>query len=745
MKSSVRILLAVTCLSSGFALRATAQSQTPDSQTPESQTPDPQTAPAETTDESATKPPPDSTTVTVTGKKKAPNDREVYDVTKNVDAQTGTAADALNKIPGVNVDPAGKVTYHGRNVVVYLNGRPSLMLSGDNRALALKSMPSAYITTIEVISNPGSQFSSGDGAPIININTQRNMPAGLFGAVSATFNSPKGNFEAGFLAITKGKWSLTLTPSYSNASDTYRSSAQITAFDTLTAPPQSSTSTSEGRNRYSGPFLSANLQYDAGPNDVLAAAVNYNRTPSETTNVSQSTTIGTNGQIINRFDQTDRGHFSIESQGLSLNYTHYGKKPDETLKIDASVARNAWQSESRSANTYLISTIPANVGTRIQTNSRDEDRRKTTLRTEYNTPVGDDQLTVGGEIDIDDNTRNSQVLGPGADDASLVINPLLTNAFRSHQVVSAFYTTFQRELTPRWTVLVGVRCEALSLTTNDLTYRTEGKVTYTRLNPSLYATYVISPTQKLRFNYTHRQQRPEPADLNPHIVYSSDTSVEAGNPDLKPQENDAIEARYEFNGKTLNYAVQSFWRRDTRTISTISQIIPDPQGLGNIVMQTMRVNWRQQNAFGLATTLSKQVSKALTLTADASLTHNELRNPQIDGVRSGTSTDGSLSIQYNFPKGDRFSATYKMIGKSFSSQGYTTGSGQANLDYSHKLTPNIDLDVSVNDLFRQTRTVTVIDTPLLQTRFVSSRQSPTFMISLSRQFSRFAPMPKKEN
>ncbi|ESQ81768.1 hypothetical protein AEAC466_20310 [Asticcacaulis sp. AC466] len=740
MKSSVRILLAVTCLSSGFALRATAQTQTD-----QSQTTDPQTPPAETTDHTTATPAPDSTTVTVTGKKKTPADREVYDVTKNVDAQTGTAADALNKIPGVNVDPSGKVTYHGRNVVVYLNGRPSLMLSGDNRALALKSMPSAYISTIEVISNPGSQFSSGDGAPIININTQRNMPAGIFGVISASFSAPKGNFEAGFLGITKGKWSLTLMPSYSDGGSTYRSSAQTTAFDTTAAPPQSSTSYSEGRSRYSGPFLVANLQYDAGPNDVLAAAVNYNRTPSDVTNASQSTTIGTNGQITNRFDQADEGRFVNESEGLSFNYTHYGKKPDETLKIDASVARNTSQSDDRSANTYLISTIPANVGTRIQTYGRDEERRKTTLRTEYNTPVGDDQLTVGAEVDIDDNSRHTQVFGPGDDDATLIANPLLTNAFRSHQVVSAFYTTFQREFTPRWTVLVGVRGEALSLTTNDLTYRTEGKVTYTRLNPSLYATYVISPTQKLRFNYTHRQQRPEAADLNPHIVYSSDTSVEAGNPDLKPQENDAIEARYEFNGKTLNYTVQSFWRRDTRTIATVSQIIPDPQGLGNIVMQTMRVNWRQQNAFGLSTTLSKQIGKTLTLNADASVTHNEMRNPQIDGVRSGTSMDGSLSLQYNFPKGDRLYATYKMIGKSFSSQGYTTGSGQANLQYSHKLTPKIDIDLSINDLFRQTRTVTVIDTPLLQTRFVSSRQSPTFMIGLSRQFSRFAPMPKKEN
>ncbi|CAL4869258.1 hypothetical protein MMA231_03549 (plasmid) [Asticcacaulis sp. MM231] len=214
MKRSIHILLAATCLASGLGLQTPALSQTTDGQSQaESAKAEPSQADTSGGDTSSVVKP-DTTTVTVTGKKKVPNDRDVYDVSKDLDAKTGTAADALNKIPGVNVDPSGNVTYHGRNVVVYLNGRPSLMLSGDNRGLALRSMPSAYISTIEVISNPGAQQSSGDGAPIININTQRNMPPGMFGSVSARYSSPAGSLEAAFLGITKDKLSMTLMGTY---------------------------------------------------------------------------------------------------------------------------------------------------------------------------------------------------------------------------------------------------------------------------------------------------------------------------------------------------------------------------------------------------------------------------------------------------------------------------------------------------------------------------------------------------
>lgn len=77
----------------------------------------------------------ETTTVTVKGKKTTNKaDRQVYDVSKNPDRQPASVADALNKVPGVSVDPSGNVTLRGQEVRIYLNGRPPLMLLGRQTA-----------------------------------------------------------------------------------------------------------------------------------------------------------------------------------------------------------------------------------------------------------------------------------------------------------------------------------------------------------------------------------------------------------------------------------------------------------------------------------------------------------------------------------------------------------------------------------------------------------------------------------
>jgi hypothetical protein len=76
-------------------------------------------------------------TVTVTGEKPLNRiDRQTYDNTKDPDSKTGTALDALAKVPGVSVDPSGAVTLRGKAPEILINGRPAAELQGDNRAAA---------------------------------------------------------------------------------------------------------------------------------------------------------------------------------------------------------------------------------------------------------------------------------------------------------------------------------------------------------------------------------------------------------------------------------------------------------------------------------------------------------------------------------------------------------------------------------------------------------------------------------
>ncbi len=114
-------------------------------------------------------------------------DRQVYDVKSDVGSSNGTAADALNNVPSVAVDPDGSVSLRGSsNVQILIDGKPSAMLQGDSRGATLNAMAADDIESVEVINNPGAQFGNeAGGGPILNLVMRRNRKPGGFATVNA--------------------------------------------------------------------------------------------------------------------------------------------------------------------------------------------------------------------------------------------------------------------------------------------------------------------------------------------------------------------------------------------------------------------------------------------------------------------------------------------------------------------------------------------------------------------------------
>src|SRR5271154_3892391 len=73
-------------------------------------------------------------------------DRKTYTVSNNLQATTGSAADILNEVPSVDVDPDGNVTLRGDpNVTILVDGKPSAQFSGPSAGLALLQYPASQI------------------------------------------------------------------------------------------------------------------------------------------------------------------------------------------------------------------------------------------------------------------------------------------------------------------------------------------------------------------------------------------------------------------------------------------------------------------------------------------------------------------------------------------------------------------------------------------------------------------------
>ena len=100
-------------------------------------------------------------------------EKNMYNTKEDASIQTGTASDALQNAPGVEVDAEGNITLRGvSSVEIWINDRPSHM---NEEALKqyIKQMPANAIERIEVITNPSARYSTSGG--VINIVTNQKV------------------------------------------------------------------------------------------------------------------------------------------------------------------------------------------------------------------------------------------------------------------------------------------------------------------------------------------------------------------------------------------------------------------------------------------------------------------------------------------------------------------------------------------------------------------------------------------
>ncbi|MFN7534488.1 MAG: TonB-dependent receptor plug domain-containing protein, partial [Brevundimonas sp.] len=100
-----------------------------------------------------------------------------YSLAEDLQATTGSLADALRNIPSVDVDPQGNVSLRGdSSVTILVDGRPSGILSGPGRAQALLQLPADQYARIEVMTNPSAAYSPEGSGGVINLISRPRAP-----------------------------------------------------------------------------------------------------------------------------------------------------------------------------------------------------------------------------------------------------------------------------------------------------------------------------------------------------------------------------------------------------------------------------------------------------------------------------------------------------------------------------------------------------------------------------------------
>ncbi|MDQ0465636.1 outer membrane receptor protein involved in Fe transport [Caulobacter ginsengisoli] len=640
-------------------------------------------------------------------------DRRSYSVSGDLQATSGSIADALKRIPSVEVDIDGNVKLRGdSSVTILIDGKPSGVMKGPGRADALSQLPADQIDRVEVLTNPGADFSPEGTGGVINLVTKKASRSG-----AGVSGSVRGNIN------TSGRTNGGLNWAYNNRKLSLSANAGFWTFDTRFDTVDDRTLGGAFRRR------SVNTATLTGAGGNLRLAADYaldarNRISGELNVFAYGPSFETRSRYENydvlgvltgltgRRGESDNRSSSGDAS-LSWRREFTGQDHNLTLQLN----RDRWVSDNDSLY-RLFSVTPAGVDSFEGTDSHSVSD-DLSLKGDYNRPMpGESRLKAGFELQRS-KVDNDNVFSVGPSKPGLVFDPARSHRLIFDEKVGSAYLTYERPFGDL-TLLAGLRYETAS---NDLDLVTTGLKTshgYDRFYPSLHLDYRLSDTSRLKASYSLRIMRPGAGDLDPFRTYSDAFNYRQGNPNLEPSETRSWEASYEYRKDRSYYLVTAFWRQTDNGIT--DQLVD----LGGGVLLTTKANLAQNSSGGLEFV----VNRALTKTLSVNLTGTGFYN-QIDAGafslgrdRSAWSVSGRASFDWQASPNDLVQVNAVANGGWITPQGRIEPTYQVNLGYRRKLNERWFLTLTATDIFDSMDGRTVLDAPGLtgfSTRDVSSR------------------------
>ena len=660
-------------------------------------------------------------------------DRQAYDVKGDSASTNDTIADTLNKVPSVAVDPDGNVTLRGRsNVQILIDGKPSAMMQGENRAAALNALPTADLESVEVINNPGAQFGNeGGGGPIINLVMRRERTPGSFGVVNANVGQ-EGRFNTStFGSYTGGR--LSVQGALFARRDSRGSTGETTRdrIDPATGAVASSVQTSNSENDTDAAGFNGSLTYNLGEKDVISVKANLNANSQDGLSAERYRGTDAAGAVESEYQRSTVRDTNNRSYSLSAGLDHKGTLPGEIFKTDLRLSGTRGEGEIRSANDYSVR--PINAPDPL---TRQDNLNRSSLidfTGDYERPGQSGVLKLGYKV-----ARNSSVIDTrflNIDPGTLFesVNGARTNRFELVDTTLALYGTWQMRLGEKWGVLGGLRTEYTDLDMDQVTTGIKAGNHYLEAIPSAFLTYDLSDDTALRLSYAHRIRRPGATDLNPFVIYRDELNVSSGNPNLQPTASDSLELGIETKLGNIETNVRLYARQDSDLISERRYFISDT------VLLTTRENAGSSRSGGLEFTFSGRATPKLSINASGNIGYSEqsvLGNLD-DDKRSATSIAGRARFSYQFDPANSLQLVLNAQGKTLFGEGYRQPTRTADLNYRRNLSQALSLVVNINDLFDSQKSESITETDRLREYSIRRQDGRLVYVGLSYRFGSF--------
>lgn len=567
-------------------------------------------------------------------------DKKVINVSQNPAAQGGTAVDALENAPGVKVDAENNVSLRGSsNFTVLIDGRPTLLDGSE----ALQQIPASTIENIEIITNPSAKHDPEGPAGIINVILKKQRQQGLAGILNLSGGIPERyggnvlfNLRRGIAATTFGvnfdRMSFPGTRMVESWTRNVDTSGGRT--DTIVHHVDSDGTSLFGHKFYG---LRGGTELTLSPRDRLVLSArwggrNGGRSQDATYCQWQEPGYDTTGYS----GRTSSGQASRNlSANADFNHNFGRDRHDLTLRVDFNRHdRNSDDTtETRSASGHIT------TGRRI---SEYGPRHRLDAKADYTLPLqGENKIEAGYQGRFVWSRDRYEVYEYDTSLGLWQYRAEFEHISDFRYDINSLYATWSANISSLGFQL-GIRGEQTSraIDTRESTFNLNQWDVF----PTLHVSYGLPAELQLMTSYTRRIDRPGGWDLEPFESWMDAHNVRRGNPGLRNEYTDAIEAGVIKPFGANRISLDGYYRITHDLIQRVSSIYP---GKPDVMLRTVD---NVGTDYSLGAELSVDISplRWWNLTLEGDFFNYRLRSILSGGAAERTRYNWQMSIGADF-------------------------------------------------------------------------------------------------
>jgi outer membrane receptor protein involved in Fe transport len=662
-------------------------------------------------------------------------DKKVVNVSKKLDAASGTVANALENTPSVQVDMEGNVMLRGSsNFTVLIDGKPSVLAGSD----ALKQIPASVVENVEIITNPSAKYDPEGTAGIINIimkKDAKNSSNGIINLSGGTFRNYSGDFSFNHFSKKINYFISGNYAQYANFPTSDLSGSRFFNDTTYTISQQIN------RKRISDPYaIEAGIDWYPNESNSFTAAYSYGHWGmllNMDGNAWES-----NAQSMETSYSTSNSEMDIDGMYHSASLSHELKLDTLGQKLLSNISFTNWDGynstdvDERFTDSNYTNPFAVNHFILSKYNLDQQFH----IKIDY-TKVFKENATLEAGFQGEYQNLKADYLEKFQDyETQTWFTP--QNGSKSMQLlqkIQAGYLTYSG-IIKGVDFLAGLRLEyfdrRIEVPEDGMKY----PLYQLNLFPTLHLTRQFEQGRQAQFSYSKRVNRPHEWSLNPFPIYSDSYVKQIGNPALRPEFTDSYELNIMQRMKSGFLSLEGFYRQTkdayTRTL------VMDSTGIILIGTENMDKNY----AYGAEFTCNLTLKKWWMLFSSINLYNYTVQDDSGSNLlKTNTiNSDFSLNNTFRLKNNFRIQLTGFYNAPKQTTQGYQYQVYGANLSLSKDFyKQKLNLTLSMRDIFHTIEYGFTTDTESISSKFLYINEYPIITLRLSYKINDYKHREKE--